>query len=228
MEKVLAIIPARGGSKAVPRKNIRLVGEKPLIAYTIEAAKESHLITRSVVSTEDGEISKISSDLGCEVLIRPLELATDETPTLPVIQHVFTYYEKQGEFFNFGVLLQPTSPFRTGKDIDEAISILCQSGADSVISVVQVSDHHPSRMYRLVDGCLVSYENEPVSRRRQDLPPVYHRNGAIYAFKRALIDQGTIFGETIYPYIMPEARSVNIDNENDLLLADLIMRKMGR
>lgn len=225
MKRVLAIIPARGGSKAVLRKNIRMVGGAPLIIYTIKAAQESRVLTRCVVSTDDNEIAKITASLGCEVIIRPPELAKDDTPTVPVIQHVFKAFEDKKDMFDYGVVLQPTTPLRTGHDIDEAIKMLHESDADSVISVYQVLDHHPARMYRLIDGELVSYDSHSSSWRRQDLPPVYHRNGAIYAFTRELLDKGTLMGQKIIPYIMSEENSLNIDNENDLMLADLILSK---
>ncbi len=227
MMRVLGIIPARGGSKTVPRKNIRLVGGKPLIAYTIQAARESRSISCLVTSTEDDEIAGICTGLGCEVVKRPAELAGDDTPTLPVVQHVFQVLESRDEKFDYGVLLQPTSPLRTGEDIDKALTILDETGADSVVSVYQVRDHHPARMYRLVDGRLVPYGAEATFQRRQDLPAVYHRNGAIYAFRRGLPDRNTLLGEDIRPYIMTEERSLNIDNENDLLLADLLLGRQG-
>jgi N-acylneuraminate cytidylyltransferase len=225
MFQTLAIIPARGGSKGIPRKNIRTVAGKPLIAYSILAAQASHRITHCVVSTDDNETASISIAMGCEVLDRPGELAQDDTPTLPVVQHVFAALEAKGETFDYGLILQPTSPLRTTEDIDEALALLEKSGADSVVSVYQVSDHHPARMYRLENGCLVSFDAQFSTARRQDLPPVYHRNGAIYAFRRAIIDHGTLMGSHIVPYIMPEQRSLNIDNENDLVLADYILGK---
>ena len=127
---------------------------------------------------------------GCEVLYRPAELAADDTPMLPVVRHALEAVEAgEGNRFDYAVILQPTVPLRTGDDIDRALELLVETGADSVISVYQVFDHHPARMYRLVDGRLVPYAPEPSGRLRQDLPPVYHRNGAIYAFRRGLIEE---------------------------------------
>lgn len=227
MMRVLGIIPARGGSKGVPRKNIREVAGRPLIAYTVDAALASRLLTRCIVSTDDQETADISASLRCEVMKRPIELAQDETPTLDVVKYAFDVLESQGEFFDFGLVLQPTSPLRTGLDIDSALQALIQSDADSVVSVYQVSDHHPARMYRMENGCLVSFDEKFVSARRQELPPVYHRNGAIYAFRRSLLEQDTLMGQTILPYIMAEDRSLNIDTEYDLVLADLILSRMN-
>ncbi len=225
MKHVLGIIPARGGSKGVPRKNIREVAGRPLIAYTIAAAQASQRLTRCIVSTDDKETAEISSAFGCEVLERPVELAQDDTPTISVIQHVFATLEAQGQSFDYGLVLQPTSPLRTGLDIDSALQALEQSDADSVVSVYQVSDHHPARMYRMEDGYLVSFDEKFASVRRQELPPVYHRNGAIYAFRRSLLEQDTLMGQTILPYIMAEDRSLNIDTEYDLVLADFILSR---
>jgi len=225
--RVLGIIPARGGSKGVPRKNIREVAGRPLIAYTVDAALASRLLTRCIVSTDDQETADISASLRCEVMKRPIELAQDETPTLDVVKYAFDVLESQGEFFDFGLVLQPTSPLRTGLDIDSALQALIQSDADSVVSVYQVSDHHPARMYRMENGRLVSFDEKFASARRQELPPVYHRNGAIYAFRRSLLEQDTLMGQTILPYIMAEDRSLNIDTEYDLVLADLILSRMN-
>lgn len=225
MKRVLGIIPARGGSKGVVRKNIREVAGRPLIAYTIEAARASRFLTRCIVSTDDKETAEISALLGCEVMDRPAELAQDETPTIAVVKHVFGLLESQGESFDYGLVLQPTSPLRTGPDIDSALQALDQSDADSVVSVYQVSDHHPARMYKLENGHLVSFDEKFASARRQELPPVYHRNGAIYTFRRSLLDQDTLMGEKILPYVMAEDRSLNIDTEYDLVLADFILSR---
>ena len=222
---VLGIIPARGGSKGVPRKNIRKVAGRPLIAYTIEAAHASKLLTRCIVSTDDQETVDISASLGCEVINRPTELAQDDTPTFDVVKQIFDVFESQGESFEYGLVLQPTSPLRTGLDIDSALQDLFHSDADSVVGVYQVSDHHPARMYRMEDGFLVSFDETFATTRRQDLPPVYHRNGAIYAFRRRLLNEGTLLGNRIIPYIMPEDQSLNIDHEHDLVLAEHILSR---
>lgn len=225
MNRVLGIIPARGGSKGVPRKNIREVAGRPLIAYTVEAACASRLLTRCVVSTDDKETADICAELGCNVINRPAELAQDDTPTIAVIKHVFDVLESQGQAFDIGLILQPTSPLRAGPDIDSALQALCQSDADSIVSVYRVSDHHPARMYRMENGSLVSFDEKYATARRQDLPSVYHRNGAIYAFRRRLLDENTLMGSRILPYIMEENRSLNIDTEYDLVLADYILSR---
>lgn len=224
--KSLGIIPARGGSKGVPRKNERLVANRPLIAYTIEAAKRSTLLTQFVVSTDDKEIAALSERLGAPVVWRPEHLAADDTPMLPVVQHALQKLEDDCGRFEYVVVLQPTTPLRQADDIDEALRLLMNSGADSVISVYRVEDHHPARMYRVVDEKLVPYDSEPEDRLRQTLPAVYHRNGAIYGCRRALIDESaTLIGSHTVPYIMPRERSINIDDEMDLAFADFLLAK---
>jgi CMP-N,N'-diacetyllegionaminic acid synthase len=225
MKRVLGIIPARGGSKGAPRKNIREVAGRTLIAYTIDAACASRLLTRCIVSTDDNETAEISTALGCEVMERPAELARDDTPTISVVKHIFETLESKDESFDYGLVLQPTSPLRTGLDIDSALQALFQSDADSIVSVYQVSDHHPARMYKLDNGLLTSLDEKFAGARRQELPPVYHRNGAIYAFRRNLLDTDTLLGNKILPYIMEEDRSLNIDNEYDLVLAGFILSR---
>lgn len=221
----LGIIPARGGSKGVLRKNIRSVAGRPLIAYTIDAANNSKSLTRFVISTEDDEIASIGRSLGCEVIQRPNELAGDAVPMVPVVLHAFSSVEKSsGVNFEYGVILQPTAPLRTGDDIDSALRLLFDTAADSVVSVDQVSDYHPSRMYRLENEKLVQFAPEPPGQLRQDLPPVYHRNGAIYCFRRTLVEQeDTLLGPDTRPYVMPAEKSINIDAEFDLLLVDLVL-----
>ena len=220
----IAIIPARGGSKGVPRKNIRPVAGRPLIAYTIEAARASQRLSYFVVTTDDAEIADVSRQWHCPVLMRPPELAADDTPMVPVVEHVLATLRPTHGEFDFVVLLQPTTPLRTADDIDKAVELLEESVADSVISVCQVEDHHPARMYRLVEGRLVPYDVEPPGSLRQALPPVYHRNGAIYACRYALIaEQHTLIGPDCRPYVMPRSRSLNIDDEFDLRIADCLL-----
>ncbi len=225
----LGIIPARGGSKGVPRKNIRQIAGRPLIAYTIQAAQNSRLLTRFVTSTDDPEISQTASSLGCEVIERPSELAQDTTPMLPVIQHVLLYMFQSPRFFpDVTVILQPTSPMRTGKHIDEALTLMDRSQADTVISVSLVPEHYnPHWQFTIHDGVLHLFTGQPISQiitRRQDLPHTYTRNGAIYAFKTDLVfSKGSIYSERCIPYVMPYEDLVNIDSEDDIRLAELLL-----
>ena len=211
----------------MPRKNLRAVAGRPLIAYTLEAAAASRQLTHFVTSTDDPEIAAVAGGLGSPVLLRPPELARDDTPMAAVIQHALARQPADAPPVDFVVVLQPTSPLRTADDIDAAIDLLAATGADSVVSVYRVEDHHPARMYRLRDGCLEPYEPEPANRLRQELPAVYHRNGAVYACRRTLVEQGTLLGGVLRPYLMPRERSLNIDDEVDLALAELLLRRRG-
>ena len=222
--KTLAIIPARGGSKGVKGKNIKPLAGKPLIAYTIEAALASRL-SRVILSTDSEAIARVGREFGVEVpFIRPAELATDRAKAIPVIQHALHFLEQQEtEHFDAVMMLQPTTPFRTQKDIDTALQLLEDSGADSVISVIDVEGHHPARMkYLNEEGYLVdpdfceAYENQP----RQELPPMYLRNGAIYLTRRDTLLQGSFKGKNCKALIMPQERSVNIDTEFDFAMAE--------
>jgi len=226
---ILGVIPARGGSKSVPRKNLALLHGRPLIAYTIDAARQSQRLTHFLVSSEDVEILAVAASLGAPTpFIRPVELATDEAPTLPVVQHAVREMENiEGIRFDYVILLQPTTPLRRPEDIDAAIDKLISTGADSVVSVCDVGAYHPARMRQIVDDRLVELPiREPREMlRRQDLPPVYIRNGAIYAVRRdvAMLSNSMI-GEVSRPYIMPEERSVNVDSALDLHLAEILLR----
>ncbi|MDT7041571.1 acylneuraminate cytidylyltransferase family protein [Candidatus Nitronereus thalassa] len=234
MQKILAVIPARGGSKGVLRKNIRPVLGTPLIGYTINAVLPlGHLVHRVIVSTEDPEIARVATDFGAEVpFIRPTELASDGAPTLPLLQHAVRFIESRDNVsLDWVLLLQPTSPLRTTSDIQAAISLAGQQRCDSVISVVPVVSDHPILIKRIENNQLLPYcLPEREGTRRQDLnPPAYKRNGALYLTKRDVImNQHSIWGEKIVPYIMPEERSVNIDSELDLKLVEMLLKEQGK
>lgn len=230
---VLGVIPARGGSKSVPRKNIALLHGKPMIVYTIEAAQQSCRLNDFVVSSEDEEIIEIARQYGAaSPFIRPAELATDEAPSLPVVQHAVREMESiRGLSYDYVVLLQPTTPLRQAQDIDAAIEKLVATAADSVVSVCDVGAYHPARMRQIVDDRLVELPiHEPREMlRRQDLPPVYIRNGAVYAVKREVVMlQNSMIGQVSRPYIMPQERSVNVDSKLDLLLAEILLRQSSQ
>lgn len=220
--KVLGVIPARGGSKGVKNKNIKLLGDKPLIAYSIEAAKASKL-ARTIVSTDSEEIAQVARELGGDVpFLRPSDLATDRAKAIPVIQHALAYFAEQGEVYDAVMMLQPTTPFRRVEDIDGSIDELAKSGADSVISVVDVEGHHPARMkYLGEDGRLIDpdfceeYENQP----RQELEAMYIRNGAIYLTRTEVLNAGSFKGNHCQAWHMPNELSVNIDTELDFAYA---------
>lgn len=229
--QVLAVIPARGGSKGVPRKNIRLVCGRPLIAYTIETALAArHLFYRVIVSTDDKEIAEVAQRYGAEVpFLRPAELAGDRAPTVPVLQHAVRFVEQQDRVqLDWACLLQPTDPFRTVEDIEEAIRLAQAGGCDSVISVVQVFSVHPILMKRIENGQLLPYciEEKEGTRRQDYQPPAYMRNGAIYLTRRdVLMEHNSIWGTVIHPYVMPPERSVGVDSELDLKLVELLVQE---
>jgi len=222
--RILAIIPARGGSKGIPNKNIINIGDNPLIKYTIDAALESKMLTHCIVSTDSDAISDVAKLCGAMVPFRrPDNLSDDKALSLPVMQHAVDFMESdQGFLYDIVIMLQPTTPLRQAKDIDNAIKLLFDTNADSVISVVDVEGHHPLRMKRIVDGRLVNFidQGHEDMRPRQELPPVYIRNGAIYATQRdILMKKDSFTGMDSRAYIMPSDRSVNIDTHEDLLLA---------
>lgn len=230
-ERVLALIPARGGSKGVPRKNIRMVGGRPLIEYTIETVLATrHLFHRVVVTTDDLEIAEISRRAGAEVpFIRPAELATDTARSIEVVQHATRFVEEQdGVRMDWIMLLQPTEPFRTAEDLAEALRIARAEKCDSVISVVQVFAVHPMLMKRIENGRLEPWcVDEPEGTRRQDYKPeAYMRNGAVYLTRRDVVmEKGSLRGEDSRPYVMPADRSISVDTEADLAMIEVLMRR---
>ena len=227
----MAVIPARGGSKGVVRKNIRPICGKPLIAYTIETALAArHLIHRSIVSTDDPEIKAIACEYGADVpFLRPPELAEDRVPTLPVLQHAVRFVEEEdGVALDWVLLLQPTAPLRVIEDIEASVTLAHQNSCDSVISVLQVFAEHPILMKRIEDDRLLPYciEEKEGTRRQDYQPPAYMRNGAIYLTRRdVLMDKNSIWGQVIRPYVMPPERSVSVDNELELKLVEMLMQQ---
>lgn len=225
--EILGIIPARAGSKGVPRKNVRLLASRPLIAYTIDAARASQKLSRYVCSTDDPDVTRIADEMRCPLIQRPRELAEDATPMKLVIEHAVSSLElTQGYRPEVAVLLQPTSPLRTGRDIDRAVEMLIDCKADSVVSVSPVPGHfHPDWQFRLNDDNSLSlWDGEALSRivpRRQGLTSSYTRNGAVYAFRVAnLLESGSIYGARCLGYVMSAEDSVNIDSESDFILAE--------
>jgi CMP-N,N'-diacetyllegionaminic acid synthase len=231
--RTLGIVPARGGSKGVPRKNITLLLGKPLLAYTAEAALAAKLLTRVVLSTEDEEIACIGHHCGLEVpFMRPAELARDETPTLSVLQDVVRKLELAGDCFDAVFTLQPTTPLRRADDIDGAIELLERTGADSVISFVDVGERHPARMKFITpDGRVIDppFGEQFEGQRRQDLPKLYLREGSIYITRRTvLMEQNSVKGRDCRAWLIPEERACNIDTPFDLFLAEQMLKYHAR
>ena len=232
--RTLGVIPARGGSKSILKKNIVDLGGKPLIAHTIEAARNAILLVDLVVSTDCEEIAAVAREWGADVpFIRPKELSTDTADSLGVVRHALEFMEEK---FNVSyeavVLLQPTTPFRLPSWIDDALRRLADSTLDSVVSVVDVGANHPFRMYRLdenenlmpfVDGI------EDPMMPRQRLPPVYIRSGDIYATRRScLLEQKSLIGRHSGGLVIDPKYAVNIDEPLDLEVARLKMQEVSR
>lgn len=227
----VAFIPARAGSKGVKRKNVRLVGGRPLIEYTIEAALKSERVTHVVVTTNCPDTKEIAAKYPVIVVDRPDNLAEDETPTFPVIEHaVQVLRDKHGITPDIVLLLQCTSPMREPRHVDEALALFDDANVKAVTSVMQVGDEHPARMYRIGDDHRLAPLDPELERlRRQDLPVLYRRNGAVYALRLPEFEsQKTLIARDATPYVMPGEVSINIDTETDLLLADILLSRQGK
>jgi len=222
----LAIIPARAGSKGVKNKNIREVCGKALIYYSIHSAKESKKLTNFVVSTDGDNIDRISKQYGARVIKRSQQLAQDDTPIVEVVKNVLFHLKSKGEVFDLVILLQPTSPIRTGRDIDETIEMFENDiDLEGVVSVVPMEEIHPARMYNLDSHKnLVSLNSDYESTQRQQIVPVYYRNGCIYAVTtKAFKKYNSLMVPRKKAYVMPLKWLVNIDDERDLKIAEIIM-----
>jgi CMP-N,N'-diacetyllegionaminic acid synthase len=231
--RVLGLIPARGGSKGVPRKNARLVAGRPLLQYTAQAALAARRLDRVILSTEDEQIAKLGRSCGLDVpFLRPAELAQDTTPMLPVVQHAVRALEIDGDHFDAICLLQPTSPLRRASDIDQAVDLLERSQADSVISFVEVGHWHPAHMKYLTDDGRVihpPFAEGVEGRRRQDLGKVYLPEGSIYLTRTAVVMERNSFqGDHCQALLISEERACNIDTPLDLFIAEqLLKRELG-
>lgn len=231
--RVLGIIPARGGSKGIPGKNIVPLLGKPLLAYTAEAALASKRLTRVILSTDDDQIAAVGLGLGLDVpFMRPPELARDDTPTLPVLQDCVRRLEAAGERYDAVFILQPTNPLRLASDIDGAIELLERSGADSVIGFAPVGERHPARMKMLdPEGRVIDplFAEQFEGQRRQDLPPLYLRDGSVYVTRRdVLMEQNSIQGRDCRAWLMPVERAWNIDEPFDLFLVEQLLKYQQR
>jgi CMP-N,N'-diacetyllegionaminic acid synthase len=224
--KIAAIIPARGGSKGLPRKNIRLLRGNPLISYTISAALKCPDINSVIVSTEDSKIKEISLQWGAKVIDRPIELAEDDTETHMVVNHALDELKDQGNDFDTILLLQPTSPLRNENHISESINIYRHSGVEALISVCR-DEHHPFKSFNISNTYLNPLFSEIMLHKpRNLLPKTYRQNGAIYiiSVNEFKINRSFFLKKTI-SYLMDTNSSIDIDNQNDFDLAELIISK---
>jgi CMP-N-acetylneuraminic acid synthetase len=226
--KIVAIIPARGGSKGLTRKNIKPLLGKPLVAGTIEQAKKSKYVNKVVVSTEDKEIAKISKKYGAEVVDRPEELARDESPTIDAIMHAIDWFEKRGEYFDIVVLLEPTSPLRKENDIDNAIELFIKNidKADSLVSVGEVHLENPYILKTIENKYVKPFIEVDENRyQRQQLPKVYFPYGVVYLSKTdALKKYKTFYQEKTISYFIERWQNYEIDDIYDFVCIETILK----
>lgn len=227
-KSVLALIPARGGSKGVPGKNIRPAGGKPLIAWTIEAVRASRYVDRTILSSDDPSIAAIARQFGCEVpFMRPDELATDKADSMSVVRHALATLPER---YDYLVLLQPTSPLRSAADIDAALERCIESGAATCVSVCEPDNSPYWMMTMAADGAVQPlFPPEQIPSRRQDTPPIFALNGAVYVAPADHLAAGGGFVTVgTVGYVMPKDRSFDIDTELDLRLADFLLTEGQR
>ena len=220
--RVLAIIPARGGSKGVPGKNIKTLGNKPLITHAVTCAKKAKKVTDIVVTTDSEEIEKVVSDLGIKVIKRPKNLAKDDSNVVTAVKHA---YHELKEDYDIIILLQPTAPFRTAKDLDAIVQIFEDNeSVENIVSVVPMDDIHPARMYNMsFDKELIPFIPNTETLRRQDLVPVYYRNGCFYAIRtNAFFRENAFMISNKRAYVMDPNWLVNIDTIRDFKLATVL------
>jgi CMP-N-acetylneuraminic acid synthetase len=221
------VVPARGGSKAIPRKNVSDLAGRPLLAYTADAARAAARLTRVILSTDDPDIAAIGRGLGLEVPFqRPAELASDAAPMLPVLRHAVDEMAARGFAAEAVVLLQPTSPLRRAEHIDQAIALLDDSGADTVVSVVEVPHQFtPGSLMRLEDGRLRPVDSAGATR-RQDKPRLFARNGpAILAVRTAALARPSFYEGDCRPFVMSALDSIDVDGPDDLELVECILSR---
>lgn len=226
-KKFLAIIPARGGSKGLPRKNIKELNGKPLIAYSIEAAINSKIFDKIIVSTDDKEIAEVALKYGAEVpFVRPRELATDTADSMDVLFHTINFLKKNGEEYDYIMKLQPTSPLRTEKEILEATKLLFEKKAESIVSISEC-EHHPLWTNTLdSDKRLFNFIKEDIKHKnRQELPNYYQINGLIFLSEiNNLLKTRDWYGEKSYAYICDNKKAIDIDNIIDFKLAEILLK----
>ena len=229
---VVGLITARGGSKGIPRKNVKLLAGKPLIAWTIEAALQSRSLSRVIVSTDDEEIAHVARQWGAEVpFMRPAELAQDYSPHMSVVTHAIRWLDaEQAAQPEYIMLLQPTTPLRNVHDIDLAVALAVEKEADAVVSVSSIQDHPYLSKTITEEGNLLDFLPKPEGYlARQSFPPVYSLNGAIYLARRELLlEKETWYTSQTLAYVMPPERSLDIDTPWDLYLANLILKDRSK
>ena len=227
-KKILALITARGGSKGLPNKNIRFLKGKPLLAWTIDAARECPYLDSIMVSTDSPKIARVARKYKADVpFLRPPHLATDKADIMHVIFHAQDWLKRNKEIYDVIILLQPTSPLRTSQDIANALKLFFAKNADVIISVTK-SEHPPLWSNILPsNGCMKNFlKKENQGKNRQNLPTFYRLNGAIYIAKTNYLEnERTFFGDKTFAYVMPQTRSVDIDRILDFKLAEVLAKE---
>jgi len=222
------LIPARGGSKGVPRKNLRLLGGKPLLEYTAAAALTAERLARVIVSTDDPEVAEVARRCGVDVpFMRPAALAADDAPSLGVVQHALQWLEAHGERYDAVCLLQPTSPFRESDEIDGCIALLEDAGADAAMTVRRVPDEYNPHWTYVCDDRgylrLSTGEATPIPR-RQDLPVAYHRDGSVLVTRRDIVlGRNSLYGDRVVGYAVGAGPWVDIDTPADWARAEELL-----
>ena len=220
---------ARGGSKGVKNKNIKLLNNKPLIYYTIKEALKCKFLTSYIVSTDSKDIKNISEKYGAQVpFLRPKKLSSDTSSSSDALKHAVDFMEKMNKTkYDFIIEIMATNPLKNFKDIDSLITKLIKTKADSVIAMSKVTEHHPRRLKKIVNDRIIDIMKEKRESRRQDLKPdIFIRAGSIYGIKRDIImKKGLRYGtKNSRPYVLPDKRSINIDNENDFIVAQNLIK----
>ena len=223
-KRILALIPARGGSKGIKDKNIVGLCGKPLIAYSVEACLKSKYIDRTVISTDSRKIADVALQCSGDVpFIRPAALAEDTSKTIDVAMHAVRTLSASGDEYDVFVLIQPTQPLRTSRDIDGALETFFANGENGLVSVCE-AENHPLLIRTVAEGRLKRLLSESSTCRRQDMPAYYVVNGCVYINKISEINESLSFNDNTVPYIMPKERSVDIDEPLDIVIAEGIMR----
>lgn len=226
-QRILGLIPTRGGSKGVEGKNIILLEGRPMLAYTIEAAQQCRRLSTVMVTTDNDQIEEVAQQYGARTNRHPPELSYDGQPTFPVIRQVVTSLRNQGEHYDLVVTMRATSPLRTAFDINSALELMDATEADSVVSMVADETGHPMRLKylsedRRVIPLMPGEEDSPLP--RQAIPTVYRRNGAVYVTRADVILDGSLFGKDSRGFVMPKRRSININDADDILIAAALLR----
>ncbi|HET8707508.1 MAG TPA: acylneuraminate cytidylyltransferase family protein [Pseudomonadales bacterium] len=223
-KRILGVIPAKGGSTRLPRKNILPLGGKPMLQWAVESARQSGLIDRLIVSTEDAEVADVAKKLGVDVpFIRPQKLAKDPAGVVQVTLHAIEMLREQGDEYDEVIILLPTSPFRSAQDITDAYRLFQEKHAEFLMSVSEFS-HTPYAAMTLENDILAPVFPELIGRKSQEMPPAYRPNGALHILNiKAFEREKSYFAQPLVGYVMPLERSVDIDTKLDLIMAEAML-----